>query len=237
MRELADKLKAIIATARGATQKRLSELTDEEKYAVMFVGDYYPAKWEGGKIKYSRDSQHVVWSGSYVEVSKALKSLDPEAKGFSANAIHVLIDEPIPLYEETDFRSALLSDDMIPRKQGLFAHLPYLEPEQISLDKVETYRGIGMMVASLHVALSKDLELTPMEKAVHFITHRYKDTFKELTKSLGLPSATILNMVPEYDRAARGTLSYEDTNSAMSYCATYIYYAFKGIKLKAEREN
>lgn len=233
----AEKLKHLIQLARGATQKSLSQLTNEEKYAVMFLGDHYPARWDKGKIKYDRDAKQVVWSGSYVEVNKALKALDPEAKGFSSNAIHILIDEDLPRFKEASFKEALASEDLIPFKHGKYAHLPPLEKEKPTLVKDEVYRGIGTMLASLTVALHKDLELTPLENAVHFMCHKYEDTFKELCKSLGMPSYTILNYAPEYTRAARGTMDYDDTGSTASYLATYIYFASLGIKLKSKKEE
>lgn len=231
----AEKLKHLIALAKESNQKCFSELTDEQKYAVMFLSDYRPARWEANKIKYDRNSSKVVLAGSYVETNKALKSLDPSAKGINASSILVLIDEVLPVYEETDFLTALLSDDKIPRKKGEFAHLPELEKQKPSLNKEETYRGIGMTIASLHVAITKDLELTPTEKAIHYAIHRDKETFKSLCNSLGLPSTTIINLEPEYKRYVKGTISYEETGSAMSYLATYIYFASLGIKLKARK--
>lgn len=230
----AEKLKHLIALAKESNQKCFSELTDEQKYAVMFLSDYRPARWEANKIKYDRNSSKVVLAGSYVETNKALKSLDPDAKGINASSILVLIDEVLPAYEETDFLTALVSDDKIPRKKGEFAHLPELEKQKPSLNKEETYRGIGMTIASLHVAITKGLELTPTEKAIHYAIHRDKETFKSLCSSLGLPSTTIINLEPEYERYVRGTLSYEETGSAASYLATYIYFASLGIKLKAK---
>ncbi|EDV2866236.1 hypothetical protein EM69_003957 [Salmonella enterica subsp. enterica serovar Typhimurium] len=239
MKELAVKFKNILALAKGADHKCLSDLTEEEKHAVMFVCEMYPAKWEGGKIKYDNKATKADLAYSYVEMNKILKSLDPGAKGHMGNYIHIIIDEPLPHYPETDVRKALESypeQYLIPPKQCKFDHLPTLEYE-CGVVFEDVYRTIGAMIARIAVALSRGIELTSREDYILYAIHDEKESFRKLMEALGLSSLTalVLNHAPNTKRYAKGSISYEETKSTSSFLATYIYLATKGIYLRARK--
>ncbi|AXC43189.1 hypothetical protein [Salmonella phage S124] len=239
MKELAVKFKNILALAKGADHRHFSELTREEQHAVMFVCEMYPAKWEGGKIKYNNKATHADLAYSYVDMNKILKSLDPTAKGHMGNYIHVLIDEDLPRFQEASVREALEAYPehlLIPPKKCAFDHLPPLEYEA-GIVFEDVYRTIGAIIARIAVALYRDIELTPAEDYILYAIHDEKESFRRLMSALGLDSLTalVLNHAPTTKRYAKGTITYEATGSSSSFLATYIYLASKGIYLKAKK--
>lgn len=239
MKDLAVKFKNILALAKGADHRCFSDLTAEEKHAVMFVCEMFPARWEGGKIKYDNKAAKADLAYSYVDMNKLLKSLDPTAKGHMGNYIHVIIDEPLPAYRETSAREALEAYPeqlYIPPKKCKFDHLPALAFET-SITFEDIYRTIGAVVARIAVAHHRSIELTTAEDYILYAIHDEKDSFKRLMDALGLGSLTalVLNQAPRTKRYAKGSITLEETGSTSSFLATYIYLASKGIYLKARK--
>lgn len=225
--------------AKTADGKRLSELTKEQKDAVMFVCDIFPAKWENGKIRYDAKGKEVTLAYSYVQMNRILKYLDPNQKGHMGNYIHVLIDEPLPELEELPVREALiLYPNATTTKQYKFNHLPPLKPE-FNFNYESIYHTIGAVVAQMVVSITRNIPLTTKEDYILKAIHDNKEAFKKIMNALGLQSltTTVLNHAPRTPRYARGMIEYKDVNSKYSYLATYIFLANQGLYLKVLKEE
>ncbi|EJT0117345.1 hypothetical protein NVX19_003621 [Salmonella enterica] len=239
MIEEANKFKNILALALTADHKCLSELEPEVKHAVMFVCEMFPAKWEGKKIKFDINAPQADLAYSYKAMNKILKSLDPSAKGHRANYIHVIIDEPLPVYPETNVAFALRqypNELYVPPKECKFDHLPPLKyMESVSFEDIN--KTIGAMIARIAVSHVRNIPLTDIEDNILYAIRDEEETFRRLANVLGLGSlaAAVLLYAPKTNKYPKGTLTYEESGSESTFLATYIYLASKGIYLKAKK--
>lgn len=229
-----EKFKEIMALARSADQKKLSELTELEQHAVMFLGEYFPAIWDKGKIKYNNKAKETSLAYSYVEMNKVLKYLDPNAKGHTSNFYHVIVDTHID-FPEANILEALEkypNQLLIPFKTGKFDHLPHIQ-YQNTLEYVRVPQVCASVIAQL-VASIKLKEVTQDEARIILVIQRREEEFIKLARIVGQSDNVeiVLGFDPIVEHPKKGSLTYEESNSKVSYLATYLYLSDKGVFLK-----
>lgn len=236
----------IMNTAISCNGKKLSELTEIEKHAVMFLGNEFPAVLENGFAKYDKDATQVTLAPSYVFFNKQIAPFFNVGK-LRANSFQVFIDETLPIYEVVTIKEALEGYEngelFVIEKPNAnkYSHLPPLIKSEIDLsDAAKIKKGIVSILASLNTSLvpDKELGLSKAEIAIHRKIHskpRYKEGLKEIARVLQVNVSNIINFAPKETTCLAGKLEYESLGSASSYLATYIYCCSLGVILKNEK--
>lgn len=227
----------IVDLAKSANNKKMSELSLEQQHAVLFLGKEYPAELKEGLPKYSRTSDKHTIACSYVEARKLAAALGSDKK-FQQNTYHVFNDISVSFEEKVNVEALGNYPDklQIPIKTSEYSHLEPLLPQKVTLEYPKI--RVSAMICRVYAGLVNGVEMGLEEKAVHFVIHKYKDSFKTLAEALKLTALTtaILNYEPELTKRPKGSIAHKDTPSSMSYLATYLYYAYLGIYLKVEEE-
>lgn len=94
-----DKLLALRALVVSANQKKMSDLTLEQKHAVMLFGTTFPAAVKEGKLQYDRSSGAYAMSPVYKDFNAYAKQYEVPCRGLSARSSWVEVDE-IPVFKE-----------------------------------------------------------------------------------------------------------------------------------------
>lgn len=247
-----NKLIEIIAVVKSANQKNFSELTDEQKVAVMFACSYFPAKMNAaGKLEYDVTSKEVVFSPPFMEWRKILKMSPEPIKGFGKASCLVVVDEVLPSFQETTFQKALEAypSNLVPKKETKYHNLDNLERAPISYDPDPV--KIARAFAEINARLIYNLEMPRNVEAIHMMMHLHRDNAKRLGEKFGMVGAVIniLNISPqrtiqqEYESEGqtliynkfdlpRGTVDPDRFTG--TYLAKYITLAMDNIFLKAE---
>lgn len=233
-----EKLNIILTLAKQANGKRMSECTEQEQHAVLFLGNKYPAESVDGVPRYSRTAQTYTYACSYVEAREINRAVGGNCK-FQSNSFHVYADAH-PTFPETSALKALEAYPLelkIPNKPITYENLEPLQPDIQELDnpRIQISGQIARVYAGL---MSSSEQMEKPELSCHFVIHKYREQFHSLCENLKLTalSTAILNYEPQLQKRAKGSLEYKDTNSSMSYLATYLYYASKGIYLKVNED-
>lgn len=223
----------LVKLAKGSNNRRMSELSTEEQYAVMFLGNKYPSSLVGGVPKYDKDSKYFTYACSYIEARKMNQALGGENK-FQANTFHVFPDLE-PTFEEANPLEAL-ETNKIPIKPSQYENLLPLLPNNSVLLHPKT--EISAQICRVYAALVNDEKMELNVQATHLAIHKYREQFRELATALKLEAliTTILTYKPTLDKRPPGSMTKEESESVISYLPTYIYYASKGIYIKSERK-
>lgn len=232
------KFNEIVQLAKQANGKLMSECTELEQHAVLFLGNKYPASLETGIVKYSKAAPTYTYACSYVEARKINQAVGGNHK-FQQNSFHVFPDINPTLPETTVTQALDIYPNLlkIPQKPITYETLEPLLPatkSSIQNPKIQISGQIARVYAGL--MHQEDMELP--ELTSHYIIHKYREQFLILCDTLELTalSTAILNYKPKLEKRARGHISYEETNSPMTYLSTYLYYASQGIYLKVKEE-
>lgn len=231
-----DKLKEIMKLAKECNGKNVSELTETEAHAVAFCSEFHPA-YIGitGTPKYSKESEQVTLSPTYMELRKITRAVDPTIKGFSADSYHVYADVELPRFKEHNVKSALecypnilyiptkkCSYDHLPRLQRTVA-APYASVEELKL-------GIVSIIAQIDLALKEGYDMAPALLAAHYEIQRDSEQALKVAKSIKYDIQNILET--EASIRPKGKVDYSALNSESSYLATFLFMASKGVILK-----
>lgn len=232
------KFNEIVRLAKSANGKLMSECSELEQHAVLFLGNKYPASLETGIVKYSKTAPTYTYACSYVEARKINQVVGGDNK-FQQNSFHIFPDINPTFPEDSATQALDIYPNIlkIPAKPITYETLEPLLPKQeksIENPKIQ----ISGQICRVYAGLMHKEEMELPELTSHYIIHKYRDQFLTLCETLELTalSTAILNYKPHLEKRARGHTSYEDTNSKMSYLATYLYFASKGIYLKVKED-
>lgn len=247
------KLDEIITAAKSIPKKGVlySSLTEVQKQAAMWVGEFFPAAIVNNEVVYCKTAKEVSLAPSFMYFRKQAQATPHELPGFGQNTFQVVMDEKMPPLEEVSWREAVnaFPSWKVPTKKNDYDHLPYLklEKEIISPNTVEVAAAFAKI--AVYINFPDTGEMPTNLDAIWKMCHIYHETAVEIAYKLGQTPAmkTILNYAPEKHKVGqtevegevvdilrfklpRGSLKIEYKGS---YLANYITQALNNVYMVA----
>ena len=193
-----EKLKVIFTLAKESKGKNFSELTFEEKSAVLIAGELRPAEMKNGKPVYSKDAKKTTLAPGYVDLNKVHKMYPVTEKKFMVNSFHVIMDEPYPhdkvktvTWQQAveDFPSYHIPDG----KCQDYIDFPHLQRDAQKVEDWKNYQAsvldIAVQITKTTVKLSRQLNLTKEDLALIALVKERYSKIKKIGNALMLGDA------------------------------------------------